>query len=199
RARRRKSLGSPWRTGEAGCSSTTVKTQAETMKSASSDASIKYSGQWLRSASHMTATRLNSFALIDVVSDASRSAISRDRIRPQPESDTQSAAKACSGRFSIDAGNPVTFRLLAYPKNWGVAPPRFFVSRGSQRPSGAIAFSLASNQNEHPDWTDNGEPGRSQPPIAAGHGPCRGDEHSKTQPGSERVRADRACLRRRER
>src|SRR5262249_12361950 len=90
KARRRKSLGSAWRTGEAGCSSTTVNAQAETMKRASSEASIRYSGQWLRSASHMTATRLNFSELIDVVSDASGSAISRHRIRPQLESDSQS-------------------------------------------------------------------------------------------------------------
>src|SRR5437868_10803000 len=45
RTRRTKEFGNAWRTGEAGCSSSATKRQAEIMKRASSAASIRYSGQ----------------------------------------------------------------------------------------------------------------------------------------------------------
>src|SRR6266704_449945 len=50
-SRRVKGIGRTWRKGDVGCSRTVVTTQAEIMNTASSVDSIKYSGQWVFSAS----------------------------------------------------------------------------------------------------------------------------------------------------
>src|SRR5262245_29961848 len=118
RARRRKGSGNRVRTGDAGCSRSTVKTQAEIMKTPSSAASIAYSGQCL---AKVAAARRNVPGLNDTAAHPrflgevviSSVLVTMDGIRKQAGSDREFVG-SCEQQRNVKAGDRQE-KLLAEP------------------------------------------------------------------------------------
>src|SRR5262249_44369759 len=101
--RRRSVVGIICWTRDAGCSSKTTNTQAEIMKSPSSAPSIRYSGQWVLSASSRGVVRGRGLMDIDCVSDADMLSDDDSNIRCSSVEHSILLCRAKDGYVSYDA------------------------------------------------------------------------------------------------